>query len=65
MDGKYDLIVRNLQEVLGENELKEIVKKRHLKLYWGKFFIELLSNIIVRIVIKLSIQSGKVFKLFV
>ncbi|RXM92516.1 Tyrosine--tRNA ligase, cytoplasmic [Acipenser ruthenus] len=32
---KYDLITRNLQEVLGEEKLKEILKERELKIYWG------------------------------
>ncbi|KAG5872888.1 Tyrosine--tRNA ligase [Gonioctena quinquepunctata] len=32
---KYELISRNLQEVLGEEKIKEILKERDLKLYWG------------------------------
>ncbi|MGH0158922.1 UNVERIFIED_CONTAM: hypothetical protein FKN15_053650 [Acipenser sinensis] len=32
---KYNLITRNLQEVLGEEKLKEILKERELKIYWG------------------------------
>ena len=32
---KLDLITRNLQEVLGEENLKKIVKERDLKIYWG------------------------------
>lgn len=32
---KYRLITRNLQEVLGDDKLKTIVKDRDLKLYWG------------------------------
>lgn len=32
---KYELITRNLQEVLGDDKLKTIVKERDLKLYWG------------------------------
>ncbi len=32
---KCELITRNLQEVVGEEELKEILKKRDLKIYWG------------------------------
>ncbi|KAM3965587.1 LOW QUALITY PROTEIN: tyrosyl-tRNA synthetase [Aphomia sociella] len=32
---KKDLIVRNLQEVLGEEKLNAILKERDLKLYWG------------------------------
>uniref|UniRef100_A0ABI8AN63 Tyrosine--tRNA ligase n=1 Tax=Felis catus TaxID=9685 RepID=A0ABI8AN63_FELCA len=32
---KLHLITRNLQEVLGEDKLKEILKERELKVYWG------------------------------
>jgi tyrosyl-tRNA synthetase len=32
---KYNLITRNLQEVVGEEELKEILKTRTLKIYYG------------------------------
>ena len=32
---KYEYITRNLQEVLGDENLKKIVKERHLKIYWG------------------------------
>lgn len=32
---KYHLIVRDLQEVVDEEKLKEIVKERDLKVYWG------------------------------
>ncbi|XP_046393086.1 tyrosine--tRNA ligase, cytoplasmic [Ischnura elegans] len=32
---KKNLIVRNLQEVLGEDKLTEILKERDLKVYWG------------------------------
>lgn len=32
---KVDLIVRNLQETLGDDSLKKIVKERDLKIYWG------------------------------
>lgn len=32
---KYDLITRNLQEVLGETKIKEVLKERDLKIYWG------------------------------
>ncbi len=32
---EYALITRNLQEVIGEEELKKIIKKRPLKIYWG------------------------------
>ncbi|GAB5586735.1 Tyrosine--tRNA ligase cytoplasmic [Umbelopsis nana] len=34
-DEKYQLISRNLQEVLGEAEIKKILVERDLKLYWG------------------------------
>ncbi|XP_012875971.1 PREDICTED: tyrosine--tRNA ligase, cytoplasmic [Dipodomys ordii] len=32
---KLHLITRNLQEVLGEEKLKDILKERELKVYWG------------------------------
>ncbi len=32
---KFELITRNLQEVIGESEVKKIIKKRPLKVYWG------------------------------
>jgi len=32
---KYQLITRNLQEVLGEDKLKELLKERDIKVYWG------------------------------
>lgn len=32
---KYELISRNLQEVLGREEILNILKERDLKLYWG------------------------------
>lgn len=34
-DKKYEYITRNLQEVLGDENLKKIVKERDLKIYWG------------------------------
>jgi tyrosyl-tRNA synthetase len=34
-DDKVNLITRNLQEVLGEDNLKKIVSERDLKVYWG------------------------------
>jgi tyrosyl-tRNA synthetase len=34
-DEKYNLISRNLQEVLGEAEIKKVLAERDLKLYWG------------------------------
>ena len=36
MQQKYNLITRNLQEVIGdENEIKKILNERPLKIYWG------------------------------
>ena len=32
---KFQLITRNLQEVVGEDVLKKIIAKRDLKVYWG------------------------------
>jgi tyrosyl-tRNA synthetase len=32
---KYDLISRNLQEVLGEDKMIALLKERDLKIYWG------------------------------
>ena len=32
---KYKLITRNLQEVVGEERIKAILKERDLKIYWG------------------------------
>jgi tyrosyl-tRNA synthetase len=32
---KEQLIKRNLQEVLGEDNLKKVLKERDLKIYWG------------------------------
>jgi len=32
---KKKLILRNLQEVLGEDKLDTILKERDLKIYWG------------------------------
>lgn len=34
-DEKYNLITRNLQEVLGGDEIKKVLAERDLKLYWG------------------------------
>ncbi|XP_017772453.1 PREDICTED: tyrosine--tRNA ligase, cytoplasmic [Nicrophorus vespilloides] len=34
-DQKYELLSRNLQEVLGEDKIKTILKERDLKIYWG------------------------------
>lgn len=35
MEDKFDLITKNLQEVVGEDDLKKILTKRDLKVYWG------------------------------
>jgi tyrosyl-tRNA synthetase len=53
VDEKYELITRNLQEMIGsEDEIKMILKERPLKLYWGTaptgkihigYFIQLLK----------------------
>lgn len=32
---KHHLITRNLQEVLGDDKLKTVLKERDLKVYWG------------------------------
>lgn len=32
---KYTLITRNLQEVLGSEDLQKILNERDLKMYWG------------------------------
>ncbi|XP_067362164.1 tyrosine--tRNA ligase, cytoplasmic-like isoform X2 [Channa argus] len=34
-DEKINLITRNLQEVLGEEKLKQVLEERELKVYWG------------------------------
>ncbi|XP_028819303.1 tyrosine--tRNA ligase, cytoplasmic isoform X2 [Denticeps clupeoides] len=34
-DEKFELITRNLQEVLGEEKLKQILQERELRVYWG------------------------------
>ncbi len=34
-DEKIEVIMRNLEEVVGKEELKEIISKRSLKVYWG------------------------------
>uniref|UniRef100_A0A8C5EQD9 Tyrosine--tRNA ligase n=2 Tax=Gouania willdenowi TaxID=441366 RepID=A0A8C5EQD9_GOUWI len=34
-DEKLQLITRNLQEVLGEEKLKQLLQERELKVYWG------------------------------
>ena len=35
VDEKYNLISRNLQEVLGEDRIKKVLNERDLKVYWG------------------------------
>ncbi|KAF7684622.1 Tyrosine--tRNA ligase, cytoplasmic [Astathelohania contejeani] len=35
MVDKFNLITRNLQEIIGESELKEILSTRPLSIYWG------------------------------
>jgi tyrosyl-tRNA synthetase len=35
VDQKLALITRNLQEVIGEEKLREVLKQRDLKVYWG------------------------------
>ena len=32
---KYELITRNLQEVIGGEEIMKILRERDIKLYWG------------------------------
>lgn len=34
-DEKYELITRNLQEIVGADRLKAVLKERDLKIYWG------------------------------
>jgi hypothetical protein len=35
LDEKYNLITRNLQEVVGEERIKAVLKERDLRIYWG------------------------------
>ncbi|MBT3408047.1 tyrosine--tRNA ligase [Candidatus Woesearchaeota archaeon] len=35
LQNKFNLIVRNLGEIVGEDKIKDILKKRNLKVYWG------------------------------
>ena len=35
VDEKFSLIQRNLQEVLGSDRLKNILKERDVNIYWG------------------------------
>ena len=32
---KYELITRNLEEVVGEEDIKKVLNERTLKVYWG------------------------------
>uniref|UniRef100_A0A669EC55 Tyrosine--tRNA ligase n=1 Tax=Oreochromis niloticus TaxID=8128 RepID=A0A669EC55_ORENI len=34
-DEKFNLITRNLQEVLGEEKVKQVLQERELRVYWG------------------------------
>merc|ERR1711990_437962 len=34
-DQKYDLITRNLEEVVGEEDIKKVLAERDVKVYWG------------------------------
>ena len=35
VDEKYTLITRNLQEVIGEERIKNLLRERDLRIYWG------------------------------
>jgi tyrosyl-tRNA synthetase len=35
MNDRHDLIVRNLQEVIGDDRLQKILAERNLRVYWG------------------------------
>jgi len=35
IDNKYTLVTKNLQEIVGEDKIKEILKQRDLNIYWG------------------------------
>jgi tyrosyl-tRNA synthetase len=35
VDEKYALITRNLQEVIGEDRIKNVLRERDLRIYWG------------------------------
>jgi tyrosyl-tRNA synthetase len=35
MEAQYELITRNLAEVIGKDEIKKIIVERPLKIYWG------------------------------
>lgn len=34
-DDKFNLITRNLQEVIGEDRLRSLLQEKHISLYWG------------------------------
>ena len=34
-DEKYNLITRNLEEVVGEEDIKKVLAERNVKVYWG------------------------------
>ena len=34
-DEKYNLITRNLEEVVGEEDIKKVLAERDVKVYWG------------------------------
>jgi tyrosyl-tRNA synthetase len=34
IEKKYNLITKNLQEIIGKDKIKEILSTRNLKLYW-------------------------------
>ncbi|XP_013381626.1 tyrosine--tRNA ligase, cytoplasmic-like [Lingula anatina] len=35
LEDKVELISRNLQEILGEDRMRDVLKERNLKVYWG------------------------------
>lgn len=35
IDEKYQLIARNLQEILGEDKIKTVLNERDIRIYWG------------------------------
>jgi tyrosyl-tRNA synthetase len=35
VDDKFGIITRNLQEVIGEDRLRNILQERDLRVYWG------------------------------
>ena len=34
-DNRYNLITKDLEEVIGDEKLNDILKTRNLSLYWG------------------------------